>query len=351
MTGDIALVAFSESPRLQPEGTPEVSRLIPIITDALDAVGLERSDVDFWCSGSADYLTGAPFAFVGHLEATGAWPPINESHVEMDGAWALYEAWVRLQHGDIDVAVVYAAGRATSPSDMGEVLGVQLDPYYLQPLWPDHVALAALQAQAWMNASGTDERALAEVVAAARRAAADDPNAITDGPTDIDELIAAPRVAGPLRAHDCPTFTDGAAVAVLAVGDRARQLTDRPVWIRGIDHRIDPHYPTMRDLTTVSSASTAAAAAGVADAPIEVAELSAGFSHQVLMLAEALGLGSEVEVNPSGGALVADPMIVTGLVRIGRAWQQIQDEGHHRVLAHASSGPCLQQNLVCVLES
>ena len=350
MNGDIAMVGFAESPREQPEGTSDVARLIPTITEALDDIGLDRKDVDFWCSGSADYLTGAPFAFVGQLEATGAWPPISESHVEMDGAWALYEAWVRLQHGDIEVAAVYAAGRpASGAGDMGEVLGVQLDPYYLQPLWPDHVALAALQAQAWID-NGGDERGLAEVVAAARLAGAGDPNAVTDGPTDIDELLAAPRVAGPLRAHDCPTFTDGAAVAVLATADRARRLTEHPVWIRGIDHRIDPHYPTMRDLASVSSATAAAQAAGVADAPVEVAELAAGFSHQVPMLADALELGPDVDINPSGGPLVADPMMVTGLVRIGRAAQQITGNGRHRVLAHASSGPALQQNLVCVME-
>jgi acetyl-CoA acetyltransferase len=347
---DIAIVGFAESPRVQPEGTNDVARLIPTISAALESVGLTRPDVDFWCSGSADYLTGAPFAFVGQLAATGAWPPISESHVEMDGAWALYEAWVRLQHGDIDLAAVYAAGKPSAAGDMGEVLSMQLDPYYLQPLWPDHVALAALQAQAWMGANDVAERRLAEVVAAARVAAADDPNAVTEGPTDIDELLAAPRVAGPLRDHDCPTFTDGAAVAVLATAERARELTDRPVWIRGIDHRIDAHYPTMRDLTTVPSAAAAAAAAGLGDEPVEVAELAAGFSHQVPMLSDALGLGVDVDVNPSGGSLVADPMMVTGLVRIGRAFEQVRDHGRRRVMAHAASGPCLQQNLVCVME-
>ena len=350
MSGDIAIVGYAESPREQPEGTADVARLIPTISAALDEVGLTRPDVDFWCSGSADYLTGAPFAFVGQLAATGAWPPISESHVEMDGAWALYEAWVRLQHGDIEVAAVYAAGKPSAAGDMGEVLSVQLDPYYLQPLWPDHVALAALQAQAWMSANGVGEQTLAEVVSAARLAGAADPNAVTDGTTDVAELLAAPRVAGPLRGHDCPTFTDGAAVAVLATADKARELTDRPVWIRGIDHRIDPHYPTMRDLSTVPSATAAAQAAGLGDGPVEVAELAAGFSHQVPMLAAALGLGDDVEINPSGGALVADPIMVTGLVRIGRAFGQVRDQGRRRVMAHASSGPCLQQNLVCVME-
>ena len=62
------------------------------------------------------------------LEAAGTWPPISESHVEMDGAWALYEAWVRLQHGDVDVALVFASGRASLGASLRETLTFQLDP-------------------------------------------------------------------------------------------------------------------------------------------------------------------------------------------------------------------------------
>jgi acetyl-CoA acetyltransferase len=57
-----------------------------------------------------------------------------------------------------------------------------------------------------------------------------------------------------------------------------------------------------------------------------------------------------VSVNPSGGPLAANPIMATGLVRITEAARQIRDEGKHRTLAHSSSGPCLQQNLVCILE-
>ena len=89
--------------------------LVPIVTEALERAGLDRREVGFTCAGSCDYLTGGPFAFVSNLEAAGAWPPISESHVEMDGAWALYEAWVRLQHGDIDTALVFGSGKS-SPS-------------------------------------------------------------------------------------------------------------------------------------------------------------------------------------------------------------------------------------------
>ncbi len=52
-------------------------------------------------------------------------------------------------------------------------------------------------------------------------------------------LLAEPYVADPLRAHDCAPITDGAAVVVLAAGDRARELCERPAWITGIEHRVD----------------------------------------------------------------------------------------------------------------
>ena len=135
--------------------------LLPTITEALADVGMTRRDVEFTCSGSADYLTGGTFTFVQMLEAAGAWPPISESHVEMDGAWALYEAWVRLQHGDIDVALVFASGRASLGVDLRETLLFQLDPYYLAPIGADYVSLAALQAQAVLEKTGKTEKDLA----------------------------------------------------------------------------------------------------------------------------------------------------------------------------------------------
>jgi acetyl-CoA acetyltransferase len=55
-------------------------------------------------------------------------------------------------------------------------------------------------------------------------------------------------------------------------------------------------------------------------------------------------------VNPSGGALTSNPMMASGLVRIGEVADRIIDGRAGRGLAHAAQGPCLQQNLVCVLE-
>jgi len=128
-------------------------------------------------------------------------------------------------------------------------------------------------------------------------------------------------------------------------------LRGRPAWIRGIDHRIEAHSLGARDLTHSASTKLAGERAGVNEKPVDLAELHAPFTHQELILRSALGLGDDVNVNPSGGALSANPVMVAGLTRIGEAAQRVISGEAKRAVGHATSGPCLQQNLVCVLES
>lgn len=356
---DVAVVSFAQSPMIRrAEDANEVELVMPVVSAALATAGLTIRDIGFTCSGSTDYLMGVPFSFVGALDAVGAWPPIEESHVEMDGAWALYEAWVRLQLGDIDTALVYCFGKSSPSASLPELLSLQLDPYVMAPLWPDAVSIAALQARAGLDAGAYTEADMAAVAARSRRDALANPNAQVRGDVSAEELLAEPYLVAPLRRHDCPPITDGSAAVVLATGDAARRLTERPAWIRGIDHRIDTHSLGARDLARSPSTMAAAAGAGAfgdgaADdgaQGIDVAELHAPFTHQQLILRSALRLGTDVTVNPSGGALAANALMVAGLVRIGEAARRIWSGEAKRALAHATSGPCLQQNLVCVME-
>jgi acetyl-CoA acetyltransferase len=347
----VAVVAFAQTKHaVADSGLSETELLQPVIAEVLEQAGLPRAQIGFTCSGSCDYLAGAPFSFVSALDAVGAWPPISESHVEMDAAWALYEAWVRLQHGDVDAALVYGFGKSTQ-GDLREIMTLQLDPYYLAPLGLDQVSLAALQACAYLEASGHTPRELAEVAARSMRNAAANPYAAAAEVLTVDEVLAQPPVVAPLRPADCAPITDGAAAIVLAAGDLARRVRERPAWIRGIEHRIEPHYPGVRDLTRSESTELAARAAAALAAPPDVAELHAQFSHEELILCGALGLDDGVLVNPSGGPLGANPVMATGLIRIGEAAARIFEGSAARAIAHATSGPCLQHNLVCVLEA
>ena len=379
---DVAVVGFAQSPCGVREDatTSGVEMLVPIFAEVFGATGLTKADIGFWCSGSSDYLAGRAFSFVSAVDAIGAVPPAMESHVEMDGAWALYEAWVKILTGEAEIALAYGFGKS-SGAELRRVLALQLDPYLLAPLWPDSVSVAALQARLGIEAGRWTEKDMAEVAARSRAAALANPRAQVSGEVAVSELLGRPYVAEPLRAHDCPPVGDGAAVVIIASAARARDLCARPAWITGFAHRIDSGSLGARDLLAVPSATGAARAAGVAGAgraevapidvapaevapaevapvevapaevaPVEVAELHAPFTHQEILLREALGLGDGVAVNPSGGALCGNPMFAAGLARIGMAAQAVMSGQAGRALGHATSGPALQQNLVCVLE-
>ena len=90
--------------------------------------------------------------------------------------------------------------------------------------------------------------------------------------------------------------------------------------------------------------------AGVADGPVDVAEIHAPFAHQEIIVREALGLDDSVADQPVGrpaGRQSAD----VGRPDPDRRGRRADPLGEaQRAVAHATSGPCLQQNLVCVLE-
>lgn len=346
---DVAIVGFAQRQLLDYDGSPTCAELlVPIFSEIYEQTGWTKADVGFWCSGSSDYLAGRSFSFVSAIDAIGVLPPVNESHVEMDAAWALYEAWLKIQTGDVDTAVAFGFGKS-SAGQLRRTLAMQLDPYTMTPLWPDTVSLAALQARSGLDAGLWDEKEMAAVVSRSMADAEANPNAVRSGARDVAELLAKPMFSDPLRKHDCAPVTDGAVALVLAAGDKAKEIRENPAWITGFAHNTDGLQLGTRDLTVSASAQRAAQAAGGTDG-VEVAELHAPFSHQELMLRSALGLSADVSISPSGGALSGNPMFAGGAIRFGEAARRIWDGSASKALGHATSGPALQQNLVCVME-
>ena len=348
-TDDIAIIGWSISPMVRNTDLTEAQMLNQVITGAVEDAGITRAEVDFTCAGSCDYVAGQAFSFVQNIDALGAWPPKRDSHVEMDGAWALYEAWLRLQMDDIDVALAMGSGRS-STADPALIYSMEVDPYYLAPLGCDPVTFAALQARAVIESGTVTERQMAEVAVRTRKDGKSRSYNQVTGDYEVDALLAEDYVRAPLRRHDLPPITDGACAVVIARADKARELCDNPIWIKGFAHYSELHYPGMRDLRTSNSTTLAAKAAGIEEGPIEVAEVQSAFTHEEPMLMSALGLGGDTVVNPSGGPQSSNPIMATGLVRVAEAAGQIRDNGKHRTLAHSTSGPCLQQNLVAIME-
>jgi acetyl-CoA acetyltransferase len=351
MMRDVAVVSWAQSPIVRDAGAQnEVELIMPVVSKALADAGLNSvQDVDFTCSGSCDYLQGASFAFVAGVDALGAVPPIKESHVEMDAAWALYEAWLKIQMGHAESALIYGFAKS-SPGELPNVLSLQLDPYYQAPLWPDSISLAGLQARIMLDQGLISEADMAEVVVRSRSNARNNPNAQLAGDVSVDDLLAEPMYVSPLRKHDCCPISDGASAMVICTVEKARASGKPYAIIKGIDHRIESNNLGARDLTRSVSTEQAAAAAGLGDGKVDIAELHAPFSHQEIILKQALDLGDETAINLSGGVLAGNLMMAAGLDRIGEVAMRIARGEAQRGVAHATSGACLQQNMVVVLE-
>ena len=249
----------------------------------------------------------------------------------------------------MDSALVYGFGKA-SAGVLRRTLALQLDPYTTTPLWPDTVSIAGMQAREGLEQGNWTQAEMAQVAARSLDSARSNPNAVVSGSRSAEELLAEELYADPLRKSDCAPVSDGVAAMVIAAADAPGfdSLRSRPAWITGFEHRIDSIRLGSRDLTTSPSAAAAGQSAGAAS--VDTAELHAPFTHQEIILKDALGLGDEVTINPSGGALCGNPMFASGLIRIGEAAKRIWDGDSDRALGHATSGPALQQNLVCVME-
>ena len=241
----IAIIGFAHSPNVAAShGTTNgVEMLIPCFDKLYAELGIARTDIEFWCSGSSDYLAGRAFSFISAIDSIGAMPPINESHVEMDGAWALYEAWVKIATGEVDLALAYGFGKATA-GNADQTLTLQTDPYTVAPLHPDARSLGALQARAGLDAGVWTEADMAAV------------GARTFGGS-VDELLGREYVANPLRQHDIAPYTDAAAAVVIASERKARELVANPAFVTGWDHRIDTPNFGARDLTVSPSTKLA----------------------------------------------------------------------------------------------
>jgi acetyl-CoA acetyltransferase len=187
-------------------------------------------------------------------------------------------------------------------------------------------------------------------VARSRKNAMTNSHAQMSGELTVEQLLAEETYVSPLRMHDCCPVSDGASAMIIATVEQAKEWGKPYAVISGIDHRIESHNLAMRDLTDSVSTRKAAEMAGMANGKVDVAELYAPFSHQEIILSRALGLTDETSINPSGGVLAGNLMMASGLSRIGEVFNRIVSGEAQRGIAHVTSGPCLQHNLVTVLE-
>jgi acetyl-CoA acetyltransferase len=93
---------------------------------------------------------------------------------------------------------------------------------------------AAIAMQRYMRLYGATSAELAAVPIALRKHASKNPAAIMRAPLTLEMHQGSRMVVDPLRLFDCCLISDGAAVVLLARGERARDLRQKPVRIAGM---------------------------------------------------------------------------------------------------------------------
>jgi acetyl-CoA C-acetyltransferase len=339
-----------------------------VVTRTLEGTGVRLDDVDFVIDSGSDFLDGRSISNCGFLGALGAHHK-EESRVEEDGLWALTYAANKIASGSASIGLVVAYSKP-SESDVRNFWTSLLEPFLQRPVGLDHESAAGLYAQRYLNAAGLKADDLQQVSRRAWEAAVDNPFVdVTEVPENQE--FWNEDVAAPLRASDIARPVDGAVAVLLTTAEVADRITPKPVWLTGMGSAIDQHFLASREPDTLPACAAAAQSAlrmaGVESVrDFDIVEVSATSTVGELMVLEALGLADTYRgleayaadrpsINPSGGALPADVIMATGLVRLHEAASRLagrtgyETEDATTALVHGTGGFAMQNHCVVTL--
>lgn len=324
---------------------------------ALKAAGMRPDDVD------AIVFSLAPTFFMGVADADrwaldlifGGGKPVMRVHTGgSTGVSAVHAAYALVRSGMYRTVLVIGAERVSETPDAQEVLNLIFDPFYERDMPLSTNTNAALIALPYMRRHGITQEQLARVTVRQRRNALKHPVAHLKGEITVDDVMASPMIAYPLKLFDICPRSSGSAAMIVGNGEAIDAHTTRPAFINGVGSASDTYW--VGDRVTPSSAteyfshelSTLAARecyrrAGITDpfSQIQVAELYDPYTVMNPMQLEALGFcapgtavryeddglwdidGGGVAVSPSGGTLCSNAISVSGLARSIDAASQV----------------------------
>jgi acetyl-CoA acetyltransferase len=166
-------------------------------------------------------------------------------------------------------------------------------------------AVAGLITQRYMHETGTTPEQLAAVCVSNRKWAELNSNAMFRKPLTVEEVLASKMLSTPLHAKESNMLADGGAAFVVTSAERARDLTQRPVFFLGEGSRVT-HYalsqePDLARFGWAVAAKEAFEAADLSPADMDLAELYDSYPVFQLMALEELGFCRRGEA----GAFVA----------------------------------------------
>ena len=337
----------------------------------------EETGVNTIVSCSDDFFDARTISDNGMTDVLGAHYRAEEKMAQ-EGLNAIGYAMSVILSGHSDLVLVMGHCKESQSESRNMITNMGFDPFYGRAVGLDYMNAAALQARAYMTKAGVTDEHLARIVVRARQWAARNPDANAREVLEGGKVMASPMLCDPIRQLHAYPVSDGAVGMLLASEERAREFTEKPVWITGFANCMDSYFLGDRDLTSnfalKKAAERAYQKAGINDPKkaIDVVEVSDAYAYQQPMWLEGLGFSEagqggrfieedgpdKYKVNLSGGMLAGNPMIISGLYRAAEAVLQLRGEAGDRqvpdakrALAHSSNGAAGQFHSVLILEA
>ena len=238
---------------------------------------------------------------------------------------------------------------------------------------------AALQMRQYLDRYNVTEEQCGGVVGKNLGNALRNPYAHIRKRVSVEEVMASKRIMDPLKEMECAPKSEGFVALLLASEEKARKLTEKPVWLKGYGSSMDTFYVGDRDLLRgqlTNAAKKAYRMAGITDPKkdLDMAEITEPYAFQELLWYEDLGLCNQgeggkflesgatgmegdVPINPSGGVLATNSYVSRGLYRVvevalqmkGQAGERQLDKKVNTGLAHGTHGFAGQCHAVAIL--
>jgi len=336
------------------------------VKPALEDAGITTAEIDASVIGVAGDVFAAqasPAALIQDYVGMENKPLFRVEAACATGSAGIRTAWALIRAGLAKIAIVIGAETMThvGTSMATEWMARGGDTRWEYPFGVTFPGFYALMATRHMHEFGTTREQLSMVSVKSHKYGALNPYAHLQKEIALEEAIKSVPICQPLNLYDCCLISDGAAAAILANEEKAKKITDTPVWITGLGSASDTmmisERPSLTELVaTKLAAQQAYKMAGVSPDDIDVACTHDCFSIAEIMSYEDLGfckkgeggkfieerqsyIGGKVPVNVDGGLKSkGHPLGATGVSMTFEIVKQLRGEAGKRQVNGAEIG-------------
>ena len=286
-------------------GRSELQLAVEAVKAALDDAGLSPSDVDGMTTftlDTSDEIEVARAVGIGDLRFFSRTP-----HGGGAAIGVMHQAVMAIATGSAEVVVVYRAlnGRSGQRYSQGVASDVVTSDlvhwsWYLPFGLLTPASWVAMFTQRYLYETGTTSEDLGRVAVSTRRHAVGNPNAFFFGrPLTLEEHQASRMIVDPLHLYDCCQETDGGCACIVTTPERARDLRQPAVIVRGVAQAAGAEQEVMTSfyrpsLTRIPEMELVArqvyAMTGLGPQDLDAAVIYDAFTAIVLWQLEAFGL-------------------------------------------------------------